>query len=223
MRLDLLRYNCLQFSLSGEVRVTRDQVAEVHDVMSQTVQHRLFRNEEDIEIVQASFGSRSKMRYGTYRIRALLMDSPDESGHDVSLELDYDLAAAILPPPPRRLRPVSVLIDNAFKLGVVSVNCEALFEYAHSDGYISSVQLPIPLMLQDEAKGITHIESAQFSSRSREDVLHTVLVMPNPEKGTFGHVVEFSKDVQLNRATIRALFDEAVSISSRLVYRTREE
>ena len=224
MRLDLLRFNCINFSLSAEVRTARDHVERIQDVMSQTVCHRLAVDEEgETLVLGASFGSVSKLRNGTYRIRSRLVDSLDENEHVVSLEVEYEIAPDGLSPPPRGMRPVSVLIDNSSDVfGVISVTCHAFFEYNQSGGFLSSINFPLPLMLQDEARGITHIESAQFSLRSGDNVLHTVIVTTNSETGSVGHMVEFEKEVQLNRAAIRALFNEAVAISTRLVRRTED-
>lgn len=223
MRLDLLRYNCIHFNVSGEAVLTRDQMTEVKAFISQTVNHSHGDDEDDSERVVAIFGSRSKLRSGIYGLRGSLSHSSDSDDLAVRFSISYDRASELLPSPPRSMRPVSLLIDNVSQLlGLISVECDAIFEYHQSDGYVSAVQFPAPLFLSDEAKGITHIESAEFSSRSGDDILHSIAVLPNVEEDAIVHLVEFHReDVQLNRPKIRALFNENVSISSRLIQRKR--
>ena len=223
MRLDLLRYNCAHFNVSGEAVLTRDQMTEVQAFMSRTLNHNHGDDGDDSGRAIAIFGSRSKLRSGIYGVRGSLSHSSDDDDLVVRLSISYDRASELLPSPPRSVRPVSVLIDSVSQLlGLISIECDAIFEYHQSDGYVSTVQFPAPLFLSDEANGITHIESAEFSSRSGDDILHSIAVIPNVEEDVIVHLVEFQReDVQLNRPTIRALFNENVSISSRLIQRKR--
>ena len=198
-------------------------MSEVQDFMSQTLVQHFDSADSPNDLQVAVFGTRSKMRDGIYRIRGSLACSSDENNLIVSFAMAYDIASDGFPAPPRSVRPVSVLVDNVYQLlGSFSVNCVSVFEYRLSDGYNSKIQFPLPLLLQDTAGGITHIESAEFSSRSDEGILHKVSVVPHPEEDTVEHVINLDTDIPLNRATIRTLFDETALISSRLVERLGE-
>ena len=199
-------------------------MTKVQDFMSQTSNHPHGGNaDRSRSLTVAVFGSISKMRNGRYRLRGSLAHSSDENDGIVRFAVAYDIAPDSLPPPPRAVRPVSTLVDNVSQLlGLFTLNCEAVFEYRQPDGHLSKVRFPIPLVLQDAAEGITHIESAEFSSRSGNDVRYNVAVTPNPEGDAVEHLVELNREVPLNRTAIRALFDETVSISSRLVERMGE-
>ena len=218
MRLDLIRHNCVHFYLTGEVEVTRAQMSEVQDFMSQTLVQHFDSADSPNDLQVAVFGTRSKMRDGIYSILGSLARSSDENDLIVRFAMAYNIASDGFPSPPRSVRPVSVLVDNVSQLlGLFSVNCESVFEYRLSDGYNSKIQFPLPLLLPDATGGITHIESAEFSSRSDEGIRHKVSVVPHPEEDTVEHVINLDRDTPLNRTAIRTLFDENVLVSSRLV------
>ena len=185
--------------------------------MDQTASHIHHHDEEDSHV--ATFGSRFRIKGTTHRIRGSL--SRSVSAHDVrsiSLSITHDRASDTLPRPPADMRPVSTLIEASSRLfGPITVACDAVFEYVESQGYRSRVRFPIPLIIQDDAAGITHIERAQFSRRVDDDVEYRISVSESSSSIT--HSVAFETTVPLDRKSIIQLLNNARSISSRLIIR----
>ena len=224
MRLDLPRHNCIHFAISGEARVAVDKNDAIHSLMFQTVNYTHSSAGDDSEdTLVAIFGSRSRVRGIMYRVRATLSQRVEGSEYIYTISIEYNRASEQLRPPPRRIRPVSILIDNASQLfDIITFDCEGVFEYHQSDGYTSKFQFPLPMIFQDDSRGITHMERAEFSNRSGDDVQYTVSVFPDHEQNFVEHMVGLQRDIQINRNAIRALFGETSMISSRLVHHAGE-
>ena len=143
---------------------------------------------------------------------------PPFGGLGIRLSATCARASSNLPQPPRELRPVSLLIGEAARLfGPISVNCEAVFSYDKAHGFMSKISFPIPLIVQEEKVGLTHIESAQFSRRDNDTVQYNVRVVNSGLDNSFSHSVDFSSTVELNPETVRKLLGKARSISNQLL------
>ena len=218
MRLNLSRYNCVHFSLSSDFTVDSDRDASIQSLMNQTATH----THEDIEGIGqrlvASFGSRSRVAGITHQVRANLTRAEREDGLSYRLRVMINTASDNLSLPPKGWRPVSQLVDSASHLfGTIGVSCDISFEYDRKRGYESRISFPIPLILQEGAEGVTHIESAQFSRRGDDAVEYRVLISELQESDTVLHSIDFDTALELNRNSIRGLLDRAKSISTRLV------
>ena len=126
----------------------------------------------------------------------------------------------MLASPPREIRPVSLLTDSASQLfGTISVNCYTTFEYDKTKGFRSKVSFPVPLVVQEEREGITHIESAQFSRRDNDEIDYRILVLDPEDSASFLHSIDFETTLAIDHNSIRGLLSRARAISTRLVVR----
>ena len=216
MRLNLPRYNCVHFSLSSEFTVSPDRDADIQTLMNQTHTHGPVGNGERTQV--AFFGSRSKVSGVTHMVVARLAKMPQDNALNYSLTITSDRASDTLSSPPKEIRPVSRLIQSASRLlGTINVSFDTTFEYDHAKGFRSKISFPIPLMVQEEAAGITHIESAEFSRRDNDDIEYKVLVSTPEGSDSFLHFVDFRSAIELNPNSIRGLLDRARAVSTRLV------
>ena len=178
-------------------------------------------DEEDTHV--AIFGSRSRIKGTTHRARGSLSRSVGvDDVRSIRLSITNDRASDTLPRPPADMRPVSTLIEASSRLfGPIRVACNAIFEYVESQGYRSRVRFPIPLIIQNDAAGITHIEQAQFSRRVDDDVEYRISV--SEDSSSITHSLAFEITVPLDRKSIIQLLNNARSISSALIIRTGGE
>ena len=220
MRLDLPRHNCIHFAISGEARVAVDKKNDaLHSLMIQTENYtRSSAGDNSEDTLVAIFGSISRVSGIMHGVRATLSRQAGEGEYIYTISIEYNRASEQLRPPPRRIRPVSILIDNVSQLfDIVTFECDAIFVYHQSDGYTSKFQFPLPMIFQDDSGGITHIERAEFSNRSGDDVRYTVSVFPDHKHDSVGCAIGLQRDKQVSRDTIRALFRETSIISSQFV------
>ena len=220
MRLDLLRYNCVHFGIQSDFTVPKDNVA-INSLMDQTLGHSIQIDQDPVRV--ATFGSRSRIGGNTYQILGILRCiTKKDDANAIRLSITVDKALDSLPRPPSGMRPISRLVDSATDLfGSVEVSCTCSFKFDEQQEYRSKVNFPMPLIVQDSSIGITHIEQAEFSRRINDDVEYRVTV--SQDATSFGHLVEFDRAMQLNRGSIKRLFDDARSISSLLLIRTGGE
>ena len=216
MRLDLLRYNCVHFGIRGDFTVPKDNVA-INSFMDQTLGQSLQNVEEPIRV--ATFGSRSRIGGNTYQVLGILhCVTKKDDANAIRLSITVDKALDTLPRPPSGMKPISYLVDASPGLfGSVEITCTCSFKFEEQQKYRSKVNFPMPLIVQDPSVGVTHIEQAEFSRRTNDDVEYRVTV--SQDATSFGHLVEFDKTIQLDRESIRRLFDDARSISSLLLIR----
>ena len=222
MRLNLPRYHCVRFGVFSEFAASDEQDANIRSFLSQTSTHSHDSEEDDEESTLVSlFASRSKTGGVTHRLRFSVSRRLRQNVPNYTLSIDINRASDRLPPPPRGCRPVSVLVEAAPELfGIVDVRCIAAFEYSESDGFRSKISYPLPLIVQDDGDGITHIESAEFSRRDAEGIQYRILTVNSEDPVSCVHSVNFETATDLGRVGIRKLLDRARSISSQLVVKT---
>ena len=219
MRLNLPRYNCIRFRLFSEFSVAMDRDAEFQSLMDQTATHThdpIEGSEEGTRV--AFFGSRSRVKGITHKVLGSLERAPRENGLGFTLSITYARAYDSLPSPPREMRPVSLLVDAASRLfGPVSVTCSTVFRYDQTEGFKSKISFPMPLIVQDETDGITHLESARFSRRDSGDIRYWISVSNSEDTESFSHSIDFESTLVLNPKSVRELLDRARSISTHLI------
>ena len=222
MRLNLTRFNCVQFDLFSDFPVSADKHAAISALMNQTHSHPAS-GEIDGEPRTALFGSRTRTKGITHGFQGILTSTPEPTQLRITLSVSSSQADEELPPPPKTWRPVSLLVENASNLfGSISVGCRAVFIYDHRHGYESKITLPIPLRIQDDSDGITHIESAQFSRRNNDELEYRVLVVNLDDSDSLVHTIDFESTVELSLNSVRGLVDRARSISTRLLIQAGE-
>ena len=215
MRLNLPRYNCVHLAISSDVTVSPDKWAEVQALVDQTQTHDVDGGQNSNDSGQAAlFGSRFTTGGIAHWSRAFLSKEMNADAHMFTILINIGRAPPNLPPPPRGTKPMSFLIDATTHLfGFINVHCEVLFEYSLNQGYRSKITFPVPLMFQQQGGGITHIDSAQFSSRHGDDILYRLVVVNVESSDSFTHSINFEEILELNRNSIRRLLSRGRSIS----------
>ena len=215
MRLNLPKYECIYFRIRGEVAVSNDRDVEIQAFMDQTEGHD---HEEDSTRI-AFFGSRSRMGDTTHQIQGSIFRlRGTEDSQAFRLSIASRRMRDTLSRPPATMKPVSKLIEVAPRLfGPISVTCSTAFEYAHAQDYRSKVRFPIPLVIQGDSVGVTHIEQAQFSRKVDDDVEYKISISQDSE--SFKHSIEFEATIILERKSIRSLLDQSRAISLHFVNR----
>lgn len=216
MRLNLPRHNCLSFSVFSQFTARADNDAEIQAFMERTITQS--DEDEDGDILAAFFGSVSRAGGIAHRVSGTLTkQSSCEGGGDISMMLLSERVEGIAPPP-REMRSVNDLLEAASDLfGPIEVSCSALFEYERERGFSSKIPFPVPMIIQDDPDGITHIESALFSRRDADGIRYTIAAGETDDGAGIAHSVDFETTVSLDQDQVRALFNNAASISSRLV------
>ena len=216
MRLNLPRHNCVSFSVFSEFTAPKEKGAAIQAFMERTITRS--DEDDDGEVTAAFYGSISRAGGIPHRVSGTLtkLTSYDGGGDELSLTLISERSEGITPPP-REMRSVNDLIDAASDLfGHIEVSCSALFEYERERGFESKIHFPLPMIVQDDG-GITHIESALFSRRDADGVRYSIAVGDSDDGAGIAHSVDFTTTASLDQDRVRALFNNAVSISSRLV------
>ena len=224
MRLNLPKYHCVQFGIFSEFTVSMEQDADIQSFVSQTAthSHSRFKGDDERTLV-ALFGSKSRVSGVIHQVQCTLSRQLREDEPTYSLSITNHRVSENLPAPPRDYRPVSVVIESASWLfGSVDVNCDAVFEYDQSHGFRSRINYPIPMIVQENEGGITHVEHAQFSRRYNDEIEYRILVVNSEDSDSFVHSVRFQTTTDLDRTGVRRLFDRARSISSQLSIRTED-
>ena len=213
MRLNLPIYQCVQFGILGEFNVPLEKESDILSLMGRTHTHGVWDEEPRIAV----FGSRTRNRGVLHRVRGRL--TMTRNPEDLSIELMMSSnRVENLRPPPRQYRPVSQLVEESSNLfGPIEVNCNAVFDYDQKHGYRSKISFPVPLMMPEDAEGITHIESAQFSRRYNDELDYTIIVLNPEDSDSLMHSVTFKSILVLSRDSIKDLVDRARSISTRLL------
>ena len=216
MRLNLPRHNCVSFSVFSEFTAPKEKGAEIRAFMERT----LTRSDEDDdgEVAAAFYGSISRAGGIPHRVSGTLtkLSSYDGGDDEMSLTLVSE-RDEMIDQPPREMRSVNDVIEAASDLfGPIEASCTALFEYERERGFKSKIHFPLPMIVQDDG-GITHIESALFSRRNDDGIQYSIAVGNTDDGLGIAHSVDFKTTVSLDQDRIRALFNNVVSISSRLI------
>ncbi len=218
MRLNLTRFHCVSFHLFSNFIVPSDKDLEIDSLMNQTHTHDLA-DEQEGDHKTSLFGSRSKIGELTYRVQGRLTKAAHLSGLEIDLSVSSNRSFRDLSLPPKSFRPVSLLVGASSGLfGPINVSFHATFEYDQQLGYKSKVSFPIPLVMQDAANGITHIESAEFSRRDNDELEYEVMVMSPADSSVFTHIVSLDSTMELSLPAIRRLLDKTRSISAKLLF-----
>ena len=217
MRLNLPKHNCVHFAVSSEFTVSEESDNEIQSLMDRTEGHAHQDEEGDTRV--AFFGSKFRIAGITHRARGTLYRSVDDSDMpNMRMLITNERASEHLRRPPTGVRPVSYLLDAATRwFGEIEVSSNGIFDYEGSQGFQSRVRFPIPLFIQGDSSGITHVEHAEFSRRIDDDVKFRVSVSEDDESIT--HSISFENSIQLNQKSITQLFNTARSISSQLIVR----
>lgn len=220
MRLNLARHHCVAFRINSEFRVAADRDENVQALMDRTTTRVHVHVGDDEESKNALFGSRYKSEEVTYQSLGLLSRIMSDGVGHYTLSITYNLASNELPRPPRRVRPVFLLLADAGHLfGELEVNCAARFEYDQTQGFRSKITFPVPLVLPEPSAGVTHIEGAEFSRRDDDGVQYRIQVGDLEDVDLVVHSVVFESTLELNPSSVRGLLEKARSISSRLLVR----
>lgn len=224
MRLNLPKYRCVRFELSSEFTVQANADAGIQSIMDQTETFPHGHVDGDgNETRVAFFGSISKVGGVTHQIRGRLTREHSEHDPIYKILIATSKASDELSPPPRKMRPVSRLIEAGARLfGSIQVKCDIVFVYDRTSGFRSSITFPIPLLLQGEPDGITHIETAQFSLRNKDEVGYRILVVDSEDSQSFSHLVSLESSLELSNKAIRELLDRASAISTKLTTQVQE-
>ena len=215
MRLNLPRYSCVHFVLSSEFVVPEAKGLEVKSFIDESETHTHYFDEEQAST--AVFASRARVGGIFHRIEGELSRLVKADGtNSIHLWIVSDRASDRLPRPPADRKPISNLISSSSKLfESIDFRCHAIFSYQEADGYESRVDLPIPLAIQDELSGITHIESPQFSRRVDDIIEYRIRI--TKETNSLVHFVNFDYAAPLTQKSIARLFARAHRISSKFV------
>lgn len=215
MRLNLPRNNCVSFSVFSQFTPRAGKDAEIQAFMERTLTRSY--EDDDGDILTAFYGSVSQADGIAHMVSGTLTKRPYGDSGAVSLTLISKRDEEITPPP-REMSSVNDLIEAASDLfGPIEVNCIASFEYERERGFSSKIHFPVPMIVQDDAYGITHMESALFSRRDDDGIRYWIAVLQSDDGEEITHLVNFETTVRLDQDQIRALFNNAVSISTRLV------
>lgn len=224
LRINLPRHHCVYLGIDSEFTLSLEEEEALDSFMRETHTHTL----EDISgeepaTMHSLFGSLSKMSGAYYLMHGLITKSTRVNGIHVEFSVSLSRSESKPPQPPKGIKPVHELIDRTAQMfGSRNIQCRAEFEYAYDQGFKSKVVLPIPLMFKGIEESITHIESAQFSHRTDDNIDYRIAVINHDASERFFHFVEFEKEIELNRENLRQLIGEAQNTSSRLLINERE-
>ncbi len=214
MNLNLPKFNCVYFRLTGQCTVPEEREAQIIDLMSESHFHRY----PDASPRLASFGSKFTSGGVAQKAGGTLLRRNQGGAITYTLDISYEQTGSSLPRPPRDYKPLSALIDGASEhLGSFELSCHSIFEYERSEGYFSKVSLPIPLVFPDPERGATHIEGIEFSLRDDEGVRFRNLVNLSEDQDTITHIIHFETSSDLSRKSLRSLRDRCRSISTRFL------
>ena len=219
MKLDLPRYKCTRFTLSCEGIAATTEDAAIQAFMGQTFTHFLGGLDNDSEDTRiAMFGSRRVIRGITHQVQAILARKEKDGNTTFDIGITIRKAPDVLSRPPREIKPISLFIEALPELfGCVDIEVSATFEYEDSDEKTSRFSFPMPLLVQAEGAGVTHIESAQFSRRENDEVKYNIAVVVPLDSRSFAHIVDFKSNSEINYTSIRKLFHESCSITTRFL------
>jgi len=218
MRLNLPRHNCVSFSVFSEFAAPKEKGAAIQAFMERTITRS--DEDDDGEVTAAFYGSISRAGGIPHRVSGTLTKLSSYNGGDDEMSLTLvSERYEMMDQPPREMRSVNDVIEAASDLfGPIEATCAALFDYERERGFASKIHFPLPMIVQDDG-GITHIESALFSRRDANGIQYSIAVGNTDDGSGIAHSVDFKTTVSLDQDRVRALFNNAVSISSRLVSR----
>lgn len=217
MRLDLADFKCTEFELFSEFTVAPGKDAEIDALMRRTRVQDIVAAENKEQM--ALFVSESKIANITYRFVGTLTRKQDKDEMGYTLWIKGGIASCNSSPPPQEISPVGDLVDAGSDLfGSIAVHCETTFVYGKAQGYKSKIHFPMPLLVQEKADNITHIENAQFSHRNSEgDIEYQISLTDIDDLDRITHRVNFESTDELSCNSIRILLDRARSISTQLL------
>lgn len=214
MNLNLPKFNCLYFRLTGQCIVPEERDEQIRSLMSASHSHA----DADHSPRIALFGSKFTTAGIDDKAEGTLHRTKQGNSITCRLDITYERSASGLSRPPRDYKPMTALIETASKpLGPIDLSCHAIFEYERSEGYVSKVPLPIPLVFPDSDGGATHIEGIEFSLRDDKGVRFKNFVSLAEERDTIMHVIHFEATLKLNRKSLRYMRDRSRSISTRFL------
>ena len=221
MKLNLPNYGCIRFEFRADFDVPLDSYPAIHSVMKQTATHvHDSFSAGDAGTTVAVFGSKFVIAGINHRAVGNLSVTPRDDNLGVGVWMLLNKVDSSLSRPPRGFKPISVLTAALAQMfDPASVNCNATFGYDLAKGYKSKITFPMPLIIPGDPEGITHIESAEFSSRDDDDIRYRIFVRQDAASGIIVHTVDFESTVDWSRSSIRGLLDNARTISARLVVR----
>lgn len=214
MKIDIYKHNCASLIVHVDFAVREGFFDGFRDLLTSTANHP--KHDEGPEGLHAVFASR--YAFGDKHLGVLVMVICDDLGKG-SGTMCFNIIAAgdePLPRPRVNTRPVSRLITLAPEMvDTFEGSCRAVFRYEESEGFRAKSSLPIPLAVQEHSAGVTHIESATFVRRERDEVVYSLEV--EEDDGTITHQVEFDTEIQINRRSFVDALREARSLSMQLV------
>ena len=214
MKIDIHRHNCASLIVHLDFVVHEGSVDEFRSLLTSTANHS--RHGDDPEGLHAVFASRYVIE-GNH-LGTLVMVLCDDINVGTGT-MCFNIIAAGDEPLPRQSRetkPVSRLLNSAPAIvDTLKGSCRATFRYEEAEGFRAKSSLPIALAVQEYCGGVTHIESATFVRRERDEVKYSVEV--TEEDGTITHQVEFDAKIRMNRRSFINTLREASSYSMQLV------
>ena len=225
MRLDLAKHGCVHFGVRTELKADPGVTSGIRSMIEET-EHRVPRRADDgaNSTMVGIYGSRFRAGGLTYSAVANLVLTEAEDESDVTILMVNELADESFPRPPRRVKPVSRLLGaSAGFFPTATIECNATFRYPNEDGWSSKINLPIPLVAVGDSDGITHIETAVFSSRNNDGMQYRIAVNKDDDEDTIEHTVIFESGVDWSSGAFRGLLNKAKAISNRLIVRQGEE
>ena len=224
MKLNLPNYDCVLFVVEASLDVPSEHEAAIRAVADSTSSHvhdPVSDNDDRIKV--AVFGSKFVIGDVNYRAAGTLSVAQSAPLTKADVLLITQKASDTLTRPPRAIKSATALTEAAARLfDQGTVECNATFEYSLSNGYLSKIALPMPLIHSGNPGGITHIESAEFSSRSGEAIDYRVVVRYDENHNTLTHAVNFSAVSDLSRRALRGLLAKASAISRQLLVQKGE-
>lgn len=218
MRLNLPNMLCTSFALHSDFAVSLDQRSAISAVMEQTATHVHPAGTDNPESTVAMFGSRFVISGISHRALGHLSVTQQEDRLDICILTRLNKISNALPRPPREYKPVAELTTAAARIfGVAGVSYSATFEYHRTEELRSRIALPMPLIAPVDPEGITHIESAVFSSRFDDAVRYSISVSQDADSDLITHTVDFESTTDWSRNSMRELLNQAKSISARLL------
>ena len=214
VKIDIYKHNCVLLIVHLDFVVREEFIDEFHNLLASTANHP--RHGDDSEGIHAIFASRYTL--DANHLGALVMVICDDINRGTGTICFNFIAPGNEPLPSqgRETKSVSRLLDSALEmLDTFKGSCRAVFRYEEGDGYEAASSLPIPLAVQEHGGGVTHIESATFVRRERDEVKYSVEV--TEEDGSIMHQVEFDAKIRLSRRSFIDTLREASSRSMQLV------
>jgi hypothetical protein len=148
MKLNLPNYDCVLFVVEASLDVPSEHEAAIRAIVDSTSSHiHAPVSDDDDGLTVAVFGSKFVFGDVNYRAAGTLSVAQRGPVNKADVLLITQKASDTLTRPPRTIKSVTALTEAAERLfdrGMVE--CNATFEYSLSEGYVSRIALPIPLI-----------------------------------------------------------------------------